>query len=150
MGGAGVDPLARGGAGGLHNRQLVAVAVLLDADQVTCDGNAAVLVFGGSGIFVDIDLSRFADIDPVYRIGFLQRLALRNIQVDYGVVFCNDSVRHCSHKGNGAVAAYLIGSAIKSKKPAIIPCLRGLRFPFHSRNRQVLQCGVVIIHRREH
>ena len=32
-GGAGVDPLARGGAGGLHrSRQLVAVAVLLDAD----------------------------------------------------------------------------------------------------------------------
>lgn len=45
MGGAGVDPLARSGAGGLYrSRQLVVVAVLLDADQVTCDGNAAVLV----------------------------------------------------------------------------------------------------------
>ena len=52
MGGAGVDPLARSGAGGLYrSRQLVAVAVLLDADQVTCDGNAAVLVFGGGGVF---------------------------------------------------------------------------------------------------
>ena len=92
MGSAGVDPLARGGAGGLcRSRQLVAVAVLLDADQVTCDGNAAVLVFGGGGVFVDIDLSRFVGTDFVYGIGFLQRLALRNIQVDYGVVFCNDS-----------------------------------------------------------
>ena len=126
------------------------MAVLLDADQVTCDGNAAVLVFGGGGVFVDIDLSRFVGTDFVYGIGFLQRLALRNIQVDYGVVFCNDSVRHCSHKGNGAVAAYLTSTAIKIQKTAIKPSLRGLCFPFHSRNRQVLQCGVVMIHLREH
>ena len=107
-------------------------------------------VFGGSGIFVDIDLSRFADIDLVYGISVLQRLALRNIQVDYGVVFCNDSVHACSHKGNSAVAAYLTSFAIKIQKPAIKPYLRGLCFPFHSRNRQVLQCGVFMIHLREH
>lgn len=45
LSGAGVDPLARGGAGGLYPvRRLILELALLDADQVTCDGNAAVLV----------------------------------------------------------------------------------------------------------
>ena len=150
MGGADVDPLARSGAGGLYrSRQLVAVAVLLDADQVTCDGNAAVIVFSGGGVFVDIDLSRFVGTDIVHRIGIFQRLVLRDIQVDYGVVFCLDSVRPCSHKVDGAVAAYFTGAAVKVESPANKRSLRSLRFPFHSRKRQVLQCVFFMIHHGE-